>query len=117
MRKTCQQGALYKYWFGEHGFVDICCFDLTAFFCLLMAWVPPFFPLWPPFHTCKICICLQVPATIRLAKKALSEGKCVIIGLQSTGEARTADFVNERGTELEDFAGVHGELVLSFLCQ
>lgn len=37
----------------------------------------------------------KVPATVRLAKKALAEGKCVVIGLQSTGEARTEEAVTK----------------------
>ncbi|CAD7704336.1 unnamed protein product [Ostreobium quekettii] len=61
-----------------------------------------------------LCMAAKVPATVRLAKKALKEGKCVIIGLQSTGEARTTDVVNERGTELEDFAGMK-ETLLKFI--
>ena len=40
---------------------------------------------------------------MRMANAALVEGKCVVIGLQSTGEARTADLVAERGEELDDF--------------
>ncbi len=40
---------------------------------------------------------------MRMTKAALDEGKCVVIGLQSTGEARTADVVAERGEELDDF--------------
>ena len=40
---------------------------------------------------------------MRMAKQALAEGKCVVIGLQSTGEARTADVIAERGEELDDF--------------
>lgn len=35
----------------------------------------------------------KVPAAVRLAKQALADGKCVVIGLQSTGEARTEEFV------------------------
>ena len=46
---------------------------------------------------------LQVPWLVHMAKQALAEGKCVVIGLQSTGEARTADVVSERGEELDDF--------------
>ncbi len=45
----------------------------------------------------------QVPGLVRMAKQALAEGKCVVIGLQSTGEARTADVIAERGEELDDF--------------
>ena len=46
---------------------------------------------------------MQVPALVRTAKKAIEDGKCVVIGLQSTGEARTQDVVAERGEELDDF--------------
>lgn len=44
-----------------------------------------------------------MPALVRLAKEALEQGKCCVIGLQSTGEARTADVVAEKGEELDDF--------------
>lgn len=37
----------------------------------------------------------KVPATVRLAKRALLEDKCVVIGLQSTGEARTEEAVTK----------------------
>lgn len=35
----------------------------------------------------------KVPAVVRLAKEALTENKCVVIGLQSTGEARTEEAI------------------------
>ena len=55
----------------------------------------------------------QVPWLVGMAKKALDEDKCVVIGLQSTGEARTADLVAERGDELDDFvSGPQGMPVL-----
>ena len=38
---------------------------------------------------------LQVPTVIRLAKQSLQEGKCVVIGLQSTGEAHTERAVQD----------------------
>jgi hypothetical protein len=34
-----------------------------------------------------LCVALKVPSAIALAQRALGEGKCVVIGLQSTGEA------------------------------
>lgn len=37
----------------------------------------------------------KVPAAVRLAKQALMDGKCVVIGLQSTGEARTEEAVTK----------------------
>ena len=38
-----------------------------------------------------------------MARAAVARGKCAVIGLQSTGEARTAGAVAERGEELDDF--------------
>lgn len=38
-----------------------------------------------------------------MSRAALEEGKCVVIGLQSTGEARTLDIVAERGEVLDDY--------------
>ena len=49
------------------------------------------------------CASLQIPCLVRMSKAALQEGKCVVIGLQSTGEARTADVVAERGEVLDDY--------------
>jgi len=37
----------------------------------------------------------KVPAALRLAKQALDQEKCVVIGLQSTGEARTEEAVTK----------------------
>ena len=34
-----------------------------------------------------MCVCLKVPTIIERAKQALENGDCVVIGLQSTGEA------------------------------
>lgn len=45
----------------------------------------------------------QVPAVVRMARAAVEAGKCAVIGLQSTGEARTADVVADKGDELDDF--------------
>lgn len=42
-----------------------------------------------------MCMSAKVPAVVRLAKKALTENKCVVIGLQSTGEARTEEAVTK----------------------
>lgn len=42
-----------------------------------------------------MCMSAKVPAAVRLAKKALQEDKCVVIGLQSTGEARTEEAITK----------------------
>ncbi|KAH9676922.1 protein FORGETTER 1 [Citrus sinensis] len=70
-----------------------------------------------------MCMSAKVPATVRLAKKALAEGKCVVIGLQSTGEARTEEAVTKyvrmssfnHGLELDDFISGPRELLLKFV--
>jgi hypothetical protein len=50
-----------------------------------------------------MCIAAKVSETVRLAKKALNDGKCIVIGLQSTGEARMTEQVEDAGGELNDF--------------
>ena len=42
-----------------------------------------------------MCMSAKVPAAVRLAKQALMKDKCVVIGLQSTGEARTEEAVTK----------------------
>jgi hypothetical protein len=37
----------------------------------------------------------KVPAVVKLAKEALAENKCVVVGLQSTGEARTEEAITK----------------------
>ncbi|KAI3945077.1 hypothetical protein MKW98_009881 [Papaver atlanticum] len=62
-----------------------------------------------------ICMSAKVPAAVRLAKQALLENKCVVIGLQSTGEARTEEAVTKYGSEMEDFVSGPRELLLKFV--
>ena len=51
-----------------------------------------------------MCMSAKVPAAVRLSKEALEEGKCVVIGLQSTGEARTEEAVNKYVRSLANFS-------------
>ncbi|KAF5195402.1 strawberry notch-like protein [Thalictrum thalictroides] len=62
-----------------------------------------------------MCMSAKVPASVRLAKQALVENKCVVIGLQSTGEARTEEAVTKYGVELDDFVSGPRELLLKFV--
>nr|CAD1823189.1 unnamed protein product [Ananas comosus var. bracteatus] len=62
-----------------------------------------------------MCMSAKVPATVRLAKQALAENKCVVIGLQSTGEARTEEAVAKYGLELDDFVSGPRELLLKLV--
>ena len=49
-----------------------------------------------------LCMACKVPRVVDLAQKALRSKKCVVIGLQSTGEARTMEQLDEFG-EINDF--------------
>ncbi|OEL18433.1 Protein strawberry notch-like protein 1 [Dichanthelium oligosanthes] len=62
-----------------------------------------------------MCMSAKVPAVVRLAKEALAENKSVVIGLQSTGEARTEEAVTKYGIEMEDFVSGPRELLLKLV--
>uniref|UniRef100_A0A673JNG3 Protein strawberry notch homolog 2 n=1 Tax=Sinocyclocheilus rhinocerous TaxID=307959 RepID=A0A673JNG3_9TELE len=63
-----------------------------------------------------LCIAAKVRCLVELAKKELEAGKCVVIGLQSTGEARTREVLDENDGHLDRFVsaaeGVFQSLVL-----
>ncbi|XP_014663996.1 PREDICTED: protein strawberry notch homolog 1-like [Priapulus caudatus] len=50
-----------------------------------------------------LCIAAKVKHAVRLSRDAVKNGKCVVIGLQSTGEARTLEQLDDMGGELSDF--------------
>ncbi|UYV73913.1 sno [Cordylochernes scorpioides] len=50
-----------------------------------------------------LCIASKVKFAVNFAREAVKNGKCVVIGLQSTGEARTLEQLEEGGGELSDF--------------
>lgn len=50
-----------------------------------------------------LCIAAKVPHAVSLAHEAIKCGKCVVIGLQSTGEARTLEQLERDEGELTDF--------------
>ncbi|ESN99118.1 hypothetical protein HELRODRAFT_107165 [Helobdella robusta] len=64
-----------------------------------------------------LCISVKVQHCVSLANAAIAKGKSVVIGLQSTGESRTLEMVDEKGDELNDFVstakGVFQKLVES----
>lgn len=50
-----------------------------------------------------LCIASKVSHVVKVAKEAIADGKCAVIGLQSTGEARTLDIIERDDGELNDF--------------
>ncbi|XP_065831305.1 protein strawberry notch homolog 1-like isoform X2 [Oscarella lobularis] len=65
--------------------------------------------IWGQFWSCHqrffkyMCIAAKVGAVVELSRKAIRNGKCVVIGLQSTGEARMMEQLEEAGGDLTDF--------------
>lgn len=63
-----------------------------------------------------LCIASKVDKAIDMAKKALDDGHCCVIGLQSTGEARSkgaakAAGYNENGGTFDDFVSGKSKVV------
>ena len=52
-----------------------------------------------------LCMSIKIPTLVGIARKALDDGMCVVIGLQSTGEARLNDALAS-GDDLDDFRGL-----------
>ncbi|XP_061154164.1 si:ch73-63e15.2 isoform X3 [Syngnathus typhle] len=50
-----------------------------------------------------LCIAAKVRCLVELAKKELEAGKCIVIGLQSTGESRTREVLDENDGRLDRF--------------
>ncbi|KAF7658376.1 hypothetical protein LDENG_00013770 [Lucifuga dentata] len=63
-----------------------------------------------------LCIAAKVRCLVELAQKELEAGKCIVIGLQSTGESRTREVLDENDGHLDRFVsaaeGVFHSLVL-----
>ncbi|XP_072294577.1 si:ch73-63e15.2 isoform X2 [Eucyclogobius newberryi] len=50
-----------------------------------------------------LCIAAKVRCLVELAQKDLQAGKCIVIGLQSTGESRTREVLDENDGHLDRF--------------
>ncbi|CAI4232290.1 unnamed protein product [Auanema sp. JU1783] len=65
--------------------------------------------VWGQFWACHqrffkyLCIAAKVETCVKITKEALKNGKCAVIGLQSTGESRTLETLEELGGELTEF--------------
>ncbi|XP_040179845.1 protein strawberry notch homolog 2 isoform X1 [Rana temporaria] len=63
-----------------------------------------------------LCIAAKVQRLVTLAHQELSKGKCIVIGLQSTGEARTREVMDENDGHLDHFVsaaeGVFRSLIM-----
>ncbi|XP_038634266.1 protein strawberry notch homolog 2-like isoform X2 [Scyliorhinus canicula] len=50
-----------------------------------------------------LCIAAKVRRLVEIGKQELQRGKCIVIGLQSTGEARTREVLDENDGHLNQF--------------
>lgn len=138
-----------SYW-ASHQVLSLCWCLKTSSSCvldiyyLLIFWISFFIIILQRFFR-HLCMSAKVPTAVRLVKQALMEDKCVVIGLQSTGEARTEEAVSKyvgiqvllllhikhlfstfqfhyvrsiyygQGSELDDFISGPRELLLKFV--
>lgn len=62
-----------------------------------------------------LCIAAKVHRLVELAQQELSRDKCVVIGLQSTGEARTREVLDENEGRLDCFVSAAEGVFLSLI--
>ncbi|KAI6190238.1 hypothetical protein M3Y97_00095300 [Aphelenchoides bicaudatus] len=61
-----------------------------------------------------LCIGAKVHQCVAISNKALEDGKCVVIGLQSTGEAQVKNVLNDIG-EITDFVSTTKSVLQSLI--
>lgn len=62
-----------------------------------------------------MCIASKVQHAVTVAREAIKYGKCVVIGLQSTGEARTLEQLERDEGELNDFVSTAKGVIQSLI--
>lgn len=62
-----------------------------------------------------LCVAAKVRRLVELAREELAQDKCVVIGLQSTGEARTREVLDERDGQLDCFVSAAEGVFLSLI--
>lgn len=62
-----------------------------------------------------LCVSMKVPVVVRRAREALAEGKCVVIGLQTTGESAETGLGLAPGAAVDGFASTVREMLVAFI--
>ncbi|XP_077914600.1 protein strawberry notch homolog 2 isoform X2 [Halichoerus grypus] len=62
-----------------------------------------------------LCVAAKVHRLVELAREELAQDKCVVIGLQSTGEARTREVLDEKDGQLDCFVSAAEGVFLSLI--
>lgn len=63
----------------------------------------------------KLSVSVQVRECAKLANQSVASGLCVVIGLQSTGEANTNQTRDEEGDVLDDFVSAPKRILQLFI--
>ena len=62
-----------------------------------------------------LCVSMKVPVVVQQARKALADGHCVVLGLQTTGESAESGLELSSGMRVDDFVSTTREMLLQFL--
>ncbi|XP_060001817.1 protein strawberry notch homolog 2 isoform X6 [Lagenorhynchus albirostris] len=62
-----------------------------------------------------LCVAAKVRRLVELTREELARDKCVVIGLQSTGEARTREVLGEKEGQLDGFVSAAEGVFLSLI--
>ncbi|XP_042833451.1 protein strawberry notch homolog 2 isoform X2 [Panthera tigris] len=62
-----------------------------------------------------LCVAAKVHRLVELAREELARDKCVVIGLQSTGEARTREVLDQKDGQLDCFVSAAEGVFLSLI--
>lgn len=77
--------------------------------------------VWGQFWACHqrffkyLCIAAKVGECVRLSREAIKAKKCVVIGLQSTGESATLETLGDMGGELNEFVSTAKAVLYSLI--
>jgi hypothetical protein len=72
---------------------------------------------WSAHHRFFRCLCMSVKVThaVKLASEAVRRGECVVIGLQSTGEAYSLQKIPDDGSAMPNFVSPAKIVMLSLV--
>ncbi|KAH3812323.1 hypothetical protein DPMN_140752 [Dreissena polymorpha] len=77
--------------------------------------------VWQQFWSChqrffkQLCLGMKVPTIISEAKKAMDRGQCIVIGLQTTGEASLDSELDKTRGKLTGFMSLCREILYRFI--
>ncbi|XP_074658013.1 uncharacterized protein LOC141910988 [Tubulanus polymorphus] len=77
--------------------------------------------IWASFWGChqrffkQLCMCMKVPSIVKEAEESLASGHCIVIGLQTTGEASLESEMSRTGHSVTGFSSLCREILFRFI--